>query len=188
MFAILGETAACIVWMLIVSSVLMGIFIAVVSITKRNFLSSSICYVVYGILTLFLFVQSFQLVESVYAISCMDDIEISTQPLKTGVWDEDFFVSLLDVGKRSLEHFSTINKYIDHYNISLSDFANPQMVIDTVKDKLQRFVGKQILWIVGGMIVSYAIIFFFVVDDSHSNTRTVTPRRERERVNRRYRR
>ena len=118
----------------------------------------------------------------------MDDIEISAQPLKTGVWDEDFFMSLLDVGKRSLEHFSTINKYIDHYNISLSDFANPQMVIDTVKDKLYHFVGKQIAWIVGGMVVSYVVIFFFVIDDNYSNAHTVTPRRERGSVNRRYRR
>ena len=187
MFEILGETAACIVWMLIATSILMGLFIAIISIVKRNFSSSPICHIVYGILTLFLLVQSFQLVESIYAINCLGKIEISAQPLRKGVWDENFIVSLFDVGKRSLEHFSIINKYIDHYHLSLSDFSDPQIVIDTVKDKLYQFVGKQIAWIVGGMVISYAVIFFFVTDDSYSKARTVTPRKERERVNHRYR-
>ena len=188
MFTIFNETIACIVWMMIITSILMGLFIVLVSVTKRNFFSSPICYVVYSILTLFLFVQSYQLVEVIYAISCLNDIEVSAQPLTTGIWDENFFTSLFSVGKQSLEHFATIDKYIDHYNISLSDFSSPQYVIDTIKDKLFQFVGKQVAWIIGGMVVSYIVVLIFVRDDSYSYSNSISQRRNRERINRRNRR
>lgn len=188
MFTILGETVASIIWMLIVTFILMGLFIAAVAAVKRNYLSSIICYVVYGILTVFLLVQSYQLVGVIYATCCLNDIEVSAQPLTTGEWNEDILASLYDVGKQSLKYYATIEKYIDNYDISLDDLASPQMVIDSLKDKLYQFIGGQIAWILGGMAASYLIIFFFVKDDSYSNVRSTTPRRERERINRRYRR
>ena len=187
MFTIFSETVACIIWMLIITFILIGLFIILVSVVKRNFLSSTICYIVYCILILFLLVQSYQLVEVIYAISCLKNIEISAQPLATGNFDENFFTSLFSVGKQSLEHFATIDKYIDHYNISISDFASPQYVIETIKDKLYHFAGKQIAWIIGGMAISYVVILIFVMDDSYSNVHSMPQRRDRERINRRRR-
>lgn len=188
MFTIFGENVASIIWMLIVTFILVGIFIAIVATIKRNFLSSVICYVVYSVLSLFLLVQSYQLVGAVYATSCLNEIEVSAQPLTNGEWNENFFTSLFDVGKQSLEHYETIDKYIDHYDISLDDFASPQLVIDKIKNKLHQFIAKQIIWILCGMVVSFLIILIFVKDDSNSNNHISTPRRDRERINRRYRR
>lgn len=188
MFTIFGETVANIIWMLIVTFILMGIFIVIVAVIKRNFLSSGICYVVYSVLSLFLLVQSYQLVGAIYATSCLNDIEVSAQPLTTREWNESFFVSLFDVGQQSLEHYEAIDKYIDHYDISLDDFASPQLVIDKIKNKLHQFIGKQVIWILCGMVVSFLITLIFVKDDSYSSNHMSTPRRDRERINRRYRR
>lgn len=163
MFAIFGNIFSCILWGFLLTVILVFLVYIILRLLSPSFTLSPVSFIIFALLLIFIFAQSFMLVGAINVKSTVNSIggNIASMIGQVESSTQSVIQQSVELKNDIAEQYPLLSPFLNKVGVVVPDGVNGNVVLDVIteiKSSINYYILRRILWMIGFMAVGVTII------------------------------